>query len=587
MLQKLQLVSLFQNQFSGQIPDTIGNLSLLNKLYLDSNRLEGHIPSTLGNCRNLLKLYLYDNKLSGTIPKQLLQLSSLSIELVLSHNNLSGSLPTEVGDLTMLSTLDLSYNNLSGNIPSSLGGCASLSTLSLKGNLFQGIIPTSVSSLRGLEVLDLSQNNLSGPIPLFLEQLALQLVNLSYNQFEGKVPVLGVFSNASSFSISGNKKLCGGLVELGLPKCKEAEKHKRRFPLFLILILTFSSLFVISCLMYVWFKKRSRDQLCHSSMNETRILRLSYSELLKATDGFSKPNLIGTGGFSSVYKGTLDQYDKPVAIKVLHLQNRGAHRSFIAECEAWQNIRHRNILKIITSCSGIDFKGNDFKALVYEFMCNGSLHDWLHSSASISKLNILTRINILVDVANALDYLHNYSLTTIVHGDLKPSNVLLDDDMVAHVGDFGLTRFLGTESYPNSSVGIRGTIGYAPPEYGLGNEMTNSGDVYSYGILLLEVMTGKSPIDDMFNEDFNLHKFAYMALPDHVNDIIDEELLKFHQEDAIPMKSMPANAMKIEECLASTVKIGVSCSVDSPCQRMDIKNVIIELQHILCTLQHI
>ncbi|GKB24590.1 kinase-like domain-containing protein [Tanacetum coccineum] len=127
--------------------------------------------------------------------------------------------------------------------------------------------------------------------------------------------------------------------------------------------------------------------------------------------------------------------------------------------------------------------------------------------ANTSKLNLLQRINILKDVATALDYLHNRCQTTIVHGDLKPSNILLDADMVAHVGDF---------------------------EYGIGSEMTSSEDVYSFGILLLEVMTGKKPTDGMFNEGPSLHKFAYMALPDHVVDVIDN--------DAIVLQSTETNA---------------------------------------------
>ena len=119
------------------------------------------------------------------------------------------------------------------------------------------------------------------------------------------------------------------------------------------------------------------------------------------------------------------------------------------ECEAWRGIRHRNLLKIITSCSNIDFQGNDFKALVYEFMPNGTLHDWVHSTATTSKLNLFQRINILIDVASALDYLHNHCLPTIIHCDSKPSNILLDDDMVAHAGDFGLARFIGKKFKPN------------------------------------------------------------------------------------------------------------------------------------------
>ncbi|GJY19887.1 leucine-rich repeat protein [Tanacetum coccineum] len=548
-LQKLQILALDRNQFLGPIPNAIGNLSLLAQVYLYSNKLEGHIPSSLGNCKELNGLNLADNRLNGKIPKQLLQLPSLTYFLELSYNNLSGSIPSEIKDLKMLNHLALSYNKLSRTITSSLGQCISLITLNLRGNQFQGIIPSSLSSLGGLEVLDMSQNNLSGKIPQFLDNWkSLEYLNLSFNDFEGEVPVVGVFANASAFSVLGNNRLCGGLVTLKLPKCKEKGGHKIRFPFFILFILIAPTLLMVLCCVYLLCKKKCNSQPSHSSRSE-RFMKVSYNQLLKATDGFSVANLIGEGRFSAVYKGILDfDDDKSVAIKVLHLQNRGALKSFHAEC-------------------------NDFKALVYEFMPNGSLHDWLHSNANASKLNLLQRVNILRDVAIALDYLHNCCQTTIVHGDMKPSNILLDADMVAHVGDFGLARLLGTDLNQNSSTGVKGTIGYAPPEYGLGSEMTSSGDVYSFGILLLEVMTGKRPTDDMFKEGLSLHKFVYMALPDHAVDVIDD--------DAIVLQSTEANAKKVEECLATTIKIGVACSVDSPPQRMKIEMVVNELQRIL------
>ncbi|GJS62570.1 kinase-like domain-containing protein [Tanacetum coccineum] len=576
-LQKLQFLGLFNNQFSGHIPNSIGNLSLLTLLYLGYNKLEGHIPSSLGSCKELNGLNLAGNRLSGKIPKQLLQLTSLTRFLDLSYNNLSGSIPSEIQDLRMLSSLDLSFNNLSGNITSNLGECISLTTLNLRGNIFRGIIPSSISSLGGLGVLDISQNKLSGKIPQFLDKwVSLEFLNLSFNDFEGEVPIVGVFANASAFSVIGNNRLCGGLVTLELPKCKEKGSKKKKIHFFILVIVISPTLLIVLCCVYPLCKKKHNSQPAQSSGNE-RFLKVSYNELLKATDGFSTQNLIGEGGFSCVYKGILDSDDnKFVAVKVLHLQNRGAHKSFLAECEAWRNIRHRNLLKIITSCSSTDFQGNDFKALVYEFMSNGSVHNWLHSSENTSKLNLLQRTNILRDVATALDYLHNRCQATIVHGDLKPSNILLDADMVAHVGDFGLARLIGTDLNQNSSTGVKGTIGYAPPEYGIGSEMTSSGDVYSFGILLLEVMTGKKPTDDMFNDGLSLHKFAYMALLAHVIDVIDN--------DAIVLQSTEANAKKVEECLAATIQVGVSCSLNSPPQRRKIEIVVNELQRLSSSL---
>ncbi|GJX11197.1 kinase-like domain-containing protein [Tanacetum coccineum] len=168
---------------------------------------------------------------------------------------------------------------------------------------------------------------------------------------------------------------------------------------------------------------------------------------------------------------------------------------------------------------------------------------------------------------------------TIVHGHLKPSNILLDDDMVAHIRDFGLAQLVGTNLNQNISTGVKETIGYAPPKYGLGSEMSSFEDVYSFGILLLEVMTWKKPTDDMFNDGLSLHTFAYMALPDHVIDVIDG--------DAIVLQSTKANANKLEECLVASIKIGVSCSMDSPPQWTNIEIIVNELQRILDVLQNI
>jgi serine/threonine protein kinase len=158
-------------------------------------------------------------------------------------------------------------------------------------------------------------------------------------------------------------------------------------------------------------------------------------------------------------------------VKVLNLQQKGATKSFIAECNAFRSIRHRNLVKILTCCSSVDYNGNDFKALVYEFMKNGNLDKWLHPDIENenrpSHLNLLQRLNIVIDVASPIHYLHDNCETPIIHCDLKPSNVLLDDDMIAKVSDFGLARILSktndVSQNQTSTVGIEGTIGYAAP----------------------------------------------------------------------------------------------------------------------------
>ncbi|CAL5420305.1 unnamed protein product [Camellia sinensis] len=563
-LHKIQELGFGKNKLSGEIPSSIGNWTLLNQLWLEENDFQGNIPSSLGNCRGLILLNLYGNNLSGSIPQEVVGLSSLSKALDLSRNSLTGHIPLEIGSLKTLVELNLSYNKLSGKIPSSLGSCETLEYLFLDNNSLEGAIPQSLSSLKGIEELGLSHNNLSGEIPIFFESFPfLKNLNLSFNDLEGEVPIGGVFQNTTAISVLGNKKLCGGIPTLQLPSCASKKATKLIIPIVcgVLGIILASSILILCCLR----RMRKQSFVPSSLMDSSR--NISYGKLFKATNGFSSDNLIGTGSFGSVYKGILHPNEKTIAVKVLDQQNK-ASRSFMVECKALRNIR----------------------ALIYEFMENGSLESWLHPVSQIDvtaaheqpkSLNLLQRLGIAIDVASALDYLHNHCHIPVIHCDIKPGNILLDSAMTAHVGDFGLARLLQhhnneVSNSQTSYVGIKGTIGYAAPEYGMGSVVSTSGDVYSYGILLLELFTGKRPTDGIFKDGLNLYKLAKIALPERVMENVDQKLVStIEKEETTSINSRTQMGRgKSHECLTLMLKIGVACSEESPQERITIVDAI-------------
>ena len=201
------------------------------------------------------------------------------------------------------------------------------------------------------------------------------------NDFDGAMPEKVIFKNSTAISVEGNNKLCGGVPDLHLQSCNSKGFIRKGFTLILKLIIPIS--FRISgqilMLFHVHIRRfRRRTELSSFRIFGNSLMKLSYQSLLKATDGFSLTNLIGVGSFGSVYKGILDHSEKFVAVKVLNLQYRGASKTFISECKAMRSVKHQNLVKVLTACSSVDYQGNDFKALVYEFMVNGSLEEWLH-----------------------------------------------------------------------------------------------------------------------------------------------------------------------------------------------------------------
>uniref|UniRef100_A0A453AGK5 Protein kinase domain-containing protein n=1 Tax=Aegilops tauschii subsp. strangulata TaxID=200361 RepID=A0A453AGK5_AEGTS len=490
------------NFLSGSIPSTIGKLQYLYILSLSNNKLSGLIPPSVGDITQLGKLYLSDNKLTGNIPGSLGLCKGL-LELNLSRNNLNGSIPVELFANPPFSLgLDFSHNNLTGELPLELGthGVGDGPTsLHMEVNKFHGQIPARWQLASTLQI-NLSHNELSGVVPeLFGYLPMLEQLDLSYNNLEGAIPTSGIFENSTAVVLGGNKGLCSNSSRLALPIChgisSSGTKTKHHLSLMATLLLIVLPPLTIASLVLLWFspalwkravflffqlavvsKKMFRFVTHHKRRevhtaprnDEKKLKRVSYQDILKATNWLSSLHTISSTSTGSVYVGRFKSDRRLVAIKVFNLSEPSGSDSYCIECEVLRNTRHRNIMCPVTICSTLDSQNHEFKALIFKFMVNGSLDRWLHSEQHNGipgrALNFGQRICIEADVASALDYVHNQLTPPLIHCDLKPENILLDDDMTARLSDFGSAKFLSPDMFiPESLDDVGGTVGYMAP----------------------------------------------------------------------------------------------------------------------------
>uniref|UniRef100_A0ACD5VC76 Uncharacterized protein n=1 Tax=Avena sativa TaxID=4498 RepID=A0ACD5VC76_AVESA len=478
----LDLLAIANTYISGVIPKSIGKLENLNELGLYNNSLSGHIPSSLGNLSQLNRLLAYYGNLEGPIPASLGELKSLYVLDLSTNYRLNGSIPTEILKLPSLSYyLDLSYNSLSGPLPSEVGSLANLNQLILSGNHLSGKIPDSIQNcnLKGLSKLNLTMNKFSGNIPESLGSIEnLQELYLAPTTCD--VPDRGVFRNITYIEVAGNINLCGGTPKLHLAPCSTSSLSKKKRKMSKSHVVSLATIGAIlssvSVILLVWILhkklKQGQNTTVQHSIAEDNYERIPYHTLWRGTNGLSDDNLLGRGSYGAVFKCILANEERILAVKVFNLGQSRYSKSFEAECEAMRRIRHRCLIKIITSCSSVNHQGQEFKALVFEFMPNGNLDGWLHPKSQEPSVNntlsLAQRLEIAVNIVDAVEYLHNYCQPLVIHCDLKPSNILLAEDMSARVGDFGISRIIQEKTSDGmqnsySSMGIRGSIGYVAP----------------------------------------------------------------------------------------------------------------------------
>ncbi|GLJ08076.1 hypothetical protein SUGI_0080960 [Cryptomeria japonica] len=560
----------------GNIPEEIGNLTALTILYLSNKNIIGKIPKALSCLQNLQLLDLRFNKFQGSVPPKFSKLVNLE-NLSLGRNNISGEIPSSMGSLQQLRKLDISSNELTGRIPAAIGQCFRLEMVDLSHNRLIGSIPMEITSFHSLAFyLNFSHNSLTGRLPSLGVMHHIQAIDISANKLSRPIPAdIGSCVGLQYLNLTRNK--LNGRVPTSIGQLKSLE----------IVDLSFNKLSgpvppSIANLTMLRFLNFSYNDLNGSVPNQGAFRNLSATSFLRnpslcaASGWLNLPNCtsaeIRSNGFNmkgSVYRGLLSD-STVVAVKVFDQDPQNSYKNFYRECRILRKIGHRNLVKVLSCCST-----PEFRALVLQFMSKGSLERQLHQDC---RLSLKMRLNIALDVARAMAYLHHDCSPSVVHCDLKPSNILIDENMTAHVADFGIARLMpSTDSASRSSTSrLKGTVGYLALEYGLGGQVTTKSDVYSFGVVILEMVTRKRPTDDMFTRNKTLSSWVRAAFPEALEKVVDREMVG----DELCVEGS-IESTEQGRWLVSFIGMALQCTNYSPGERPTMREVEGILERIL------
>ncbi|KAJ0764659.1 putative protein kinase RLK-Pelle-LRR-XI-1 family [Helianthus annuus] len=560
------------NNLNGSIPFGFGSLPNISFMEMSKNSFTGPFPADLSNAPNLEYLNVSENSLEDELPENIWNSPSLQI-FSASFSKIKGRIP-KFGSCRKLYKIELEGNNLSGGIPLDINHCVKLLTLNLRDNSISSVIPLEISSLPSITEVDLSHNLLTGTIPsTFGNCRTLEAFNVSYNQLTGPVPSSGIaFSSLHPSSFTGNEGLCGRVINKPCvaeaePEVKRIQSKKSTGAIMWIMAAAFGvGLFVLVA--GIRFFRANYHQGFVAEEAETRPWKLTAFQRLNFTaddvvESLSMTGkIIGTGSTGTVYKTEMPG-GEIIAVKKLRGKNKETIRrrkGVLAEVEVLGNVRHRNIVRLLGCCSN-----KECTMLLYEYMPNGSLDDLLHGKNKCDNLvgDWFTRYKIALGVAQGICYLHHDCDPVVVHRDLKPSNILLDGEMEARVADFGVAKLIHCDE--SMSV-IAGSYGYIAPEYAYTLQVDEKSDIYSYGVLLMELLSGKRSVDSEFGDGNSIVDWvrSKVKTKEGTKEVLDE--------------NAGGSCSSVREEMLLVLKVAMLCTSRNPTDRPSMRDVVTMLQ---------